>query len=88
MAEGKQSVMNLSHRMVKNFCGTLNMSGKLDFPQLAEVTNSGVRVSVREATETGQPSGIIVGAATSLRLPLPPQAVFDFFKDDKTRFQV
>ncbi|XP_010089514.2 homeobox-leucine zipper protein HDG11 [Morus notabilis] len=87
MAEGKQSVMNLSHRMVKNFCGTLNMSGKLDFPQLAEVTNSGVRVSVREATETGQPSGIIVGAATSLWLPLPPQAVFDFFRDDKTRFQ-
>jgi hypothetical protein len=80
--------VKLSHRMVKNFCGILSMSGKLDFPQLSEVNNSGVRVSVRSSTEPGQPYGMIVSAATSLWLPLPPQNVFNFFRDERTRVQV
>jgi homeobox-leucine zipper protein len=88
LPEGRRSIMKLSHRMVKNFCGILSMSGKLDFPQLSEVNNSGVRVSVRKSTEAGQPSGMIVSAATSLWLPLPPQNVFNFFRDEKTRVQV
>uniref|UniRef100_A0A2N9EEN7 Homeobox domain-containing protein n=1 Tax=Fagus sylvatica TaxID=28930 RepID=A0A2N9EEN7_FAGSY len=87
LPEGRRSIMKLSHRMVKNFCGILSMSGKLDFPQLSEVNNSGVRVSVRKSTEAGQPSGMIVSAATSLWLPLPPQNVFNFFRDEKTRVQ-
>ncbi|XP_048328590.2 homeobox-leucine zipper protein ROC8 [Ziziphus jujuba] len=87
LPEGRKSIMKLSHRMVKNFCAILSMSGKMDFPQLSEVNNSGVRVSVRNNTEPGQPIGTIVSAATSLWLPLPPQNVFDFFKDGKTRVQ-
>ena len=80
--------MKLSHRMVKNFCGVLSMSGKLDFPQLSEVNNSGVRISVRISSELGQPSGTIVSAATSLWLPLQPESIFNFFKDEKARVQV
>lgn len=80
--------MKLSHRMVKNFCGVLSMSGKLDFPQLSEVNNSGVRISVRISTELGQPSGTIVSAATSLWLPLQPESIFNFFRDEKARVQV
>lgn len=80
--------MRLAHRMVKLFCASLSMSGKLDFPQLSEVTNSGVRVSVRKSIEQGQPAGMIVSAATSLWLPIPPQSVFNFFKDEKMRVQV
>lgn len=74
--------------MVKNFSGTLSMAGKLDFPQLSEVNNSGVRVAVRRNTESGQPGGMIVSAATSLWLPLPPHSVFNFFIDQKTRSRV
>lgn len=80
--------MKLAHRMVKNFCSMLSMSGKLDFPQLSEVNNSGVRVSVRKSLGHGQPSGIVVSAATSLWLPLPSHNVFNFFKDEKMRVQV
>lgn len=80
--------MKLAHRMVKNFCSMLSMSGKLDFPQLSEVNNSGVRVSVRKSLGHGQPSGIVVSAATSLWLPLPSHNVFNFFKDEKMRAQV
>ncbi|KAB1211362.1 Homeobox-leucine zipper protein ROC8 [Morella rubra] len=87
LPEGRRNIMTLSHRMVKDFCGTLSMSGKLDFPHLSEVHNSGVRIAVRHSTEPGQPSGMIVNAATSLWLPLPPENVFDFFRDEKTRVQ-
>nr|XP_031247246.1 homeobox-leucine zipper protein ROC8-like [Pistacia vera] len=83
--EGRKSIMKLGHRMVKNFCGILNMSSKLDFPQLSEVNNSGVRVAVRQNIQEGQPSGTVVSAATSLWLPLPTQNIFNFFKDPKMR---
>ncbi|KAM1956525.1 hypothetical protein ACFX16_025933 [Malus domestica] len=86
-SEGKRSVMKLSQRMVKNFCGMLSMAGKIDFPQSSEVNNSGVRVSVRKSTETGQPHGMIVSIATSLWLPLPSQTVFSFFRDERNRVQ-
>ncbi|TQD88460.1 hypothetical protein C1H46_025984 [Malus baccata] len=85
--EGKRSVMKLSQRMVKNFCGMLSMAGKLDFPQLSEVNNSGVRVSVRKSAESGQPHGMIVSVATSLWLPLPSETVYNFFRDEKNRVQ-
>lgn len=80
--------MKLSHRMVKSFCGILSMSGKLDFPQLSELYNSGIRVSIHKSREPGQPDGMIVSAATSLWLPLRPQNVFDFIRDEKMRVQV
>uniref|UniRef100_A0A2K1R631 HD-ZIP family protein n=1 Tax=Populus trichocarpa TaxID=3694 RepID=A0A2K1R631_POPTR len=85
--EGRKSIVNLAHRMVKIFFASLGMSGKLDFPQLSEVHNSGVRVAIRKNTEQGQPIGMVVSAATSLWLPLSPQNVFNFFKDEKSRIQ-
>ncbi|KDP35728.1 hypothetical protein JCGZ_10500 [Jatropha curcas] len=86
-SEARRRMMKLSHRMIKDFCAMLSMSGKLDFPQLSEVNNSGVRVSVRRSGGPGQHFGMIISAATSLRLPLPPETVFNFFKDEKTRVQ-
>ncbi|KAF5947257.1 hypothetical protein HYC85_013214 [Camellia sinensis] len=85
--EGRKSIMNLSQRMVKNFWEMLSMSGKLDFPHLSELNNSGVRVSVRQNNEIGQPSGMIVSVASSLWLPLSSETLFNFFTDNKTRPQ-
>ncbi|KAI8029914.1 Homeobox-leucine zipper protein ROC8 [Camellia lanceoleosa] len=85
--EGRKSIMNLSQRMVKNFWEMLSMSGKLDFPHLSELNNSGIRVSVRQNNEIGQPSGMIVSAASSLWLPLSSETLFNFFTDEKTRHQ-
>ncbi|XP_018506060.2 homeobox-leucine zipper protein HDG11-like [Pyrus x bretschneideri] len=87
LPEGKKSLMKLSQRMVKNFCGMLSMEGKLDFPQLSEVDSSGIRVSVHKSAEIGQPHGTIVSIATSLWLPLSSQTIFNFFRDEKTRIQ-
>ncbi|XP_061358812.1 homeobox-leucine zipper protein HDG11-like [Gastrolobium bilobum] len=83
IAEGRRSVMKLAHRMVKIFCGNLDMSGNMELPHI----NSGVMVSVRNNTEPGLPNGIIVTAATSFWLPLSPENVFDFLKDNRRRAQ-
>ncbi|XP_020230831.1 homeobox-leucine zipper protein HDG11 [Cajanus cajan] len=85
--KGRRSVMNFSHRMIKIFCESLTMSGKLDLPQSNMENNSGVRVSIRKNTDLGQPNGMIVVAATSLWLPLHYMKVFEFFTDDKRRAQ-
>ncbi|KAG5227409.1 homeobox-leucine zipper protein [Salix suchowensis] len=85
--EGRKSIANLAQRMMKIFCASLAMSGKLDFRQLSEGNNSGVRVAIRKNEEQGQPIGTVVSAATSFWLPLSPQNVFDFFKDEKSRTQ-
>ncbi|KAJ6867641.1 hypothetical protein NC652_038758 [Populus alba x Populus x berolinensis] len=85
--EGRKSIVNLAHRMVKIFCSSLGMSGKLDFRQLSEGNNSGVRVAICKHAEQGQPIGTVVSAATSFWLPLSPQNVFNFFKADKSRAQ-
>ncbi|XP_052196358.1 homeobox-leucine zipper protein ROC8-like isoform X3 [Diospyros lotus] len=83
MPEGRRSVMDLSHRMVKNFWGMLSMSGKLEFPHLG----NGVHVSVRHSNEPDQPGGMIVSAASSLWLPLSCEILFNFFGNVKTRIQ-
>ncbi|CAK9169789.1 unnamed protein product [Ilex paraguariensis] len=85
--EGRRRIVNLSHRMVKNFCSSLSMSNKLDFPHLSESNNSGIRVSVRKSNEPGQPRGMIVAAATSLWLPFSCETLFDFFINQKIRAQ-
>ncbi|KAI8016727.1 Homeobox-leucine zipper protein HDG11 [Camellia lanceoleosa] len=87
-AEGKNSIMNLTHRMVKNLCANLTMEhNQLDIPHLSEVNNNGgFRVSFRKNTGLiGQSDGFIVTAATSLWLPLSSQALFGFFRDEKMR---
>lgn len=86
--EGTRSIMDLSHRMVKNFWAMLKMSGKMDFSHWSELNNSGVRVSVRLSDGPGQPSGMVVSAASSLWLPLSCEALFNFFRDEKSRSQV
>ncbi|XP_057492623.1 homeobox-leucine zipper protein ROC8-like isoform X2 [Actinidia eriantha] len=87
LPEGRRSIMDLSHRMVKNFWAMLSMSGKLDFPHLSELNNSGVRVSVRQSNEPGQPCGMVVSAASSLWLPRSCEDLLNFFRDEKTRSQ-
>ncbi|KAG5132635.1 hypothetical protein JHK82_023823 [Glycine max] len=86
--EGRRSVMNFSHRMIKVFCESLTMSGNLDFPHMNMENNSGLRVSIRKnRNHLGQPKGMIVVAATSIWLPLHYMKVFEFFTDDRRRAQ-
>ncbi|WMV49439.1 hypothetical protein MTR67_042824 [Solanum verrucosum] len=62
------------------------MTEKLDFSTSSELNNT-YRVSIRENEETTQSKGFIATAATSLWFPLAFKTVFNFLKDDKTRYQ-
>ncbi|GJN39737.1 hypothetical protein PR202_gb28873 [Eleusine coracana subsp. coracana] len=45
-----------------------------------------VRVTTRKSVDDpGRPPGVILNAATSFRLPVPPAKVFGFLRDDATR---
>lgn len=77
--------MKLGERMIMNFNEMLTMSGKVDFPQQSKC---GVRVSIRMNMEPGQPSGLVVSAASSLSVPLPPLQVFTFLQKLDSRQQV
>ncbi|XP_073292759.1 homeobox-leucine zipper protein ROC8-like isoform X2 [Primulina huaijiensis] len=87
LPEGRRNLMNLCHRMVKNFCEELSFSDRLDFSHSSASNNSGVRVSLHRSTVQGMPNGLILSAATSLWLPLSYETLFDFFKDEKNRAQ-
>lgn len=83
--EGRRSVMKLGERMLKSFNEMLTMSGKIDFPQHSKC---GVRVSIRMNDEAGQPSGLVLSAASCLSIPLPPVQVFNALRNIDTRHQV
>lgn len=76
--------MELSNRMVKDFCEAMSMTKK-EFPNLCETRNGGVRLSVRRNRDKSQPDGVIVTASTSLWLPLMHNIVFEFLIDDNRR---
>jgi homeobox-leucine zipper protein len=86
--EGKRSMMKLAQRMVTNFCASISASASHRWTTLSALNEIGVRVTVRKSTDPGQPNGVVLSAATTIWLPLPPQTVFNFFKDERKRSQV
>ncbi|KAI9087360.1 hypothetical protein K1719_030680 [Acacia pycnantha] len=85
--EGKRSMMKLAQRMVTNFCTCLSASNGQRWTTLSGLNEVGVRVTVHKSTEPGQPNGVVLSAATTIWLPIPPQTVFNFFKDERKRPQ-
>ncbi|KAL2334322.1 hypothetical protein Fmac_015535 [Flemingia macrophylla] len=85
--EGKRSMMKLAQRMVTNFCASISASAGHRWTTLSGMNEIGVRVTVHKSTDPGQPNGVVLSAATTIWLPIPPQTVFNFFKDEKKRPQ-
>ena len=87
-ADGKRSMMKLAQRMVNNFCSSISTSNGHRWTTLSGLNEVGVRVTVHKSTDPGQPNGVVLSAATTIWLPISPQNVFNFFKDERTRPQV
>ncbi|XP_030541270.1 homeobox-leucine zipper protein HDG11-like isoform X2 [Rhodamnia argentea] len=87
--DGKRSMMKLAQRMVNNFCGSISMSSSRQqrWTTLSGSSEVGVRVALHKSTDPGQPNGVVLSAATTIWLPISPQNVFNFFKDERTRAQ-
>uniref|UniRef100_A0A0D9X461 Homeobox domain-containing protein n=1 Tax=Leersia perrieri TaxID=77586 RepID=A0A0D9X461_9ORYZ len=85
-AEGRRSMMKLAERMVASFCGGVTASTTHQWTTLSGSGAEDVRVMTRKSVDDpGRPPGIILNAATSFWLPVPPSRVFDFLRDDTTR---
>ncbi|KAE8709642.1 Homeobox-leucine zipper protein MERISTEM L1 [Hibiscus syriacus] len=80
--DGKRSMMKLAQRMVANFCTSISTSNSHQWTTLSGLNEVDVRVTVHKSS-----NGIILSAATTFWLPVSPQNVFNFFKDERTRPQ-
>lgn len=86
-ASGRRSMLKLAQRMTDNFCAgvcasTVHKWNKLSVGNVDE----DVRVMTRKSVDDpGEPPGIVLSAATSVWLPVSPQRLFDFLRDERLR---
>uniref|UniRef100_A0A5B6ZQR0 Putative homeobox-leucine zipper protein ANTHOCYANINLESS 2 isoform X2 n=1 Tax=Davidia involucrata TaxID=16924 RepID=A0A5B6ZQR0_DAVIN len=86
-AGGRRSMLKLAQRMTDNFCAgvcasTVHKWNKLCVGNVDE----DVRVMTRRSVDDpGEPPGIVLSAATSVWLPVSPQRLFDFLRDERLR---
>ncbi|KAI4976310.1 hypothetical protein ZWY2020_049917 [Hordeum vulgare] len=86
-AEGRRSMMALSQRMVSSFCGSMTASQQHQWTTMPGADGNEVCVRVAMNQGAGQPNGVVLGAATSVWLPVPADHVFAFLRDENTRAQ-
>ncbi|KAI4322545.1 hypothetical protein L6164_022227 [Bauhinia variegata] len=84
--EGRKSMMKLAERMVISFCAGVSASTAHTWTTLSGTGADDVRVMTRKSVDDpGRPPGIVLSAATSFWLPVPPKSVFDFLRDENSR---
>ncbi|XP_066343924.1 homeobox-leucine zipper protein ROC2-like [Miscanthus floridulus] len=84
--EGRKSMLKLAERMVTSFCGGVTASAAHQWTTLSGSGAEDVRVMTRKSVDDpGRPPGIVLNAATSFWLPVPPKRVFDFLRDESSR---
>ncbi|KAI4319853.1 hypothetical protein MLD38_033403 [Melastoma candidum] len=85
-AEGRKSMLKLAERMVISFCSGVSASTVHTWTTLSGTGADDVRVMTRKSVDDpGRPPGIILCAATTFWLPVPPKRVFDFLRDENSR---
>ncbi|XP_069152362.1 homeobox-leucine zipper protein MERISTEM L1-like [Solanum lycopersicum] len=84
--EGRKSMLKLAERMVMSFCAGVGASTAHTWTTLSGSGADDVRVMTRKSIDDpGRPPGIVLSAATSFWLPVPPKRVFDFLRDENSR---
>ncbi|KAF5464188.1 hypothetical protein F2P56_014284 [Juglans regia] len=86
-AGGRRSMLKLAQRMTDNFCAGVCASTVHKWNKLqAGNVDEDVRVMTRKSVDDpGEPPGIVLSAATSVWLPVSPQKLFDFLRDERLR---
>ncbi|XP_054781565.1 LOW QUALITY PROTEIN: homeobox-leucine zipper protein ANTHOCYANINLESS 2-like [Prosopis cineraria] len=86
-AGGRRSMLKLAQRMTNNFCAGVCASTVHKWNKLnAGNVDEDVRVMTRKSVDDpGEPPGIVLSAATSVWLPVSPQRLFDFLRDERLR---
>ncbi|CAF1823268.1 hypothetical protein Bca4012_029773 [Brassica carinata] len=82
----KQSLLKLVERMSRGFFDGVTTSTADIWWNLAEYTGDSVSVMTRKSlNDPGRPEGLILCAAHSFWVPVPPITVFDYLRDEKNR---
>ncbi|KAL5972735.1 Homeobox-leucine zipper protein roc2 [Asimina triloba] len=84
--DGRKSMLKLAERMVVSFCSGVSASTAHTWTTLSGSGAEDVRVMTRKSIDDpGRPPGIVLSAATSFWLPVPPKRVFDFLRAENSR---
>uniref|UniRef100_A0A2P2K237 Homeobox-leucine zipper protein HDG2 isoform X3 n=2 Tax=Rhizophora mucronata TaxID=61149 RepID=A0A2P2K237_RHIMU len=84
--EGRKTMLKLAERMVISFFAGVSASTAHTWTTLSGTGADDVRVMTRKSVDDpGRPPGIVLSAATSFWLPVPPQRVFYFLRDENSR---
>ncbi|KAL8153159.1 hypothetical protein V2J09_010919 [Rumex salicifolius] len=85
---GRKSILKLAQRMTLSFCRALGASSINTWTKIASKTGEDIRVSSRKnVNDPGEPIGVILFAVSSVWLPVSPNVIFDFLRDDKRRHE-
>ncbi|KAH7557598.1 hypothetical protein JRO89_XS11G0187900 [Xanthoceras sorbifolium] len=87
--DGRKSLLKLAERMMFNFFSGVCASSARKWDKL-HVGNVGEDVRVlthKNMRDPGEPSGIVLCAATSVWIPVTKQRLFDFMRNDEMRTQ-
>ncbi|XP_065007410.1 homeobox-leucine zipper protein ROC5 isoform X2 [Musa acuminata AAA Group] len=87
---GRRSMLKLAQRMTDNFCAGVCASSAHQWNKLRGGVDIGedVRVMTRQSVANpGEPPGVVLSAATSVWLPVAPQRLFDFLRNERLRSQ-
>ncbi|URE06484.1 Homeobox-leucine zipper protein [Musa troglodytarum] len=83
---GRRSMLKLAQRMTDNFCAGVCASSAREWKKLGGGINIGEDVRVMTRQSVADP-GNHRGAATSVWLPVSPQRLFDFLRNEQLRSQ-
>ncbi|XP_051133903.1 homeobox-leucine zipper protein PROTODERMAL FACTOR 2-like [Andrographis paniculata] len=84
--EGRKSILKLAERMLMSFCDGAGAATGETWAVLSGNGLNDIRAMTRKSiNDPGKPPGIILSAATSFWLHLPPKRVFEFLRSHTTR---
>lgn len=82
-------MLKLARRMTENFCAGVSASSAREWSKLDGAAGSigeDVRVMARKSVdEPGEPPGVVLSAATSVWVPVAPEKLFNFLRDEQLR---
>ncbi|KAL8138602.1 hypothetical protein V2J09_004603 [Rumex salicifolius] len=85
---GRKSILKLAQRMTWSFCRALGASTINTWTKVAAKTGEDIRISSRKnLNDRGEPIGVILCAVSSVWLPVPPNVLFEFLRDDARRHE-
>ncbi|XP_076941278.1 homeobox-leucine zipper protein PROTODERMAL FACTOR 2-like [Bidens hawaiensis] len=84
--EGRKSLLELAARMVSSFCSGVGASTTNTWTSLSGSRLDDVHVmSQMSMDDPGKPPGMVLTAATSFQLQVPPKQIFEFLRSEHHR---